>query len=78
MREPGSSVLGGLMREAREARGMTQADLARELRIPQSMVSKTENGERKVGVVELVAFCDAVGGTIESIISELRERLARL
>jgi len=44
------------LREARQAAGLTQVQVAAKLRRPQSFVSKCESGERRVDVVELVAF----------------------
>ena len=35
---------------------MTQTEVAARLRQPQSFISKCESGERRVDVVELVAF----------------------
>jgi transcriptional regulator with XRE-family HTH domain len=40
---------------------LTQADLADRLGMTQSWVSKCERGERRLDVVELRAFCDAMG-----------------
>ena len=44
------------LREARLKARLTQADVARRLRKPQSFVSKCESGERRVDVVELREF----------------------
>jgi transcriptional regulator with XRE-family HTH domain len=44
------------LRAAREGVGLTQVEVARRLRVPQSYVSKCESGERRVDVVELAAF----------------------
>lgn len=41
------------LREARRQAGLTQADVARLLRRPQSFVSKFETGERRLDFVEL-------------------------
>lgn len=46
-------VLGGRLREAREALGLTQADVAGALDIPRSGVAAFEAGERKVTGLEL-------------------------
>ena len=42
-----------LLVEARQARGLTQAEVAAHLQVPQSFVSKYERGERRLDVVEL-------------------------
>ncbi len=49
------------LREARQAAGLTQAEVALRLRRPQSFVSKCESGERRVDVVELVEFARLYG-----------------
>lgn len=46
-----------LLRQAREKAGLTQAEAAKRLKRPQSFVSKCESGERRVDVVEWIAFC---------------------
>jgi len=50
------------LREARTLAGLTQGEVARRLRKPQSFVSKCESGERRVDVVELLA--DRVPGVL--------------
>lgn len=47
------------LRRARESARLTQAETARRLGKPQSYVSKSESGERRVDLVELVAFARA-------------------
>ena len=50
-----------LLLEARNAVGMTQKELAAQLGRPQSFVSKTENGERRLDVIEFLDVCRALG-----------------
>ena len=50
-----------LLKELRVGKGLTQADVAERLRLPQSYVSKVETGERRMDFVETAAFCDAIG-----------------
>ncbi len=46
------------LREARQAAGLTQVEVAAKLGRPQSYVSKCESGERRVDVVELQEFAE--------------------
>lgn len=49
------------LRQARESKGLTQMEIAERLGQSQSFVSKVERGERRVDIVELRAFCNAIG-----------------
>ncbi len=53
------------LREARQAAGLTQVEVAKRLRRPQSYVSKCESGERRVDVVELTEFARLYGKELE-------------
>jgi transcriptional regulator with XRE-family HTH domain len=50
-----------LMVAARKQAGLTQHELARRLKRPQSFVAKYEGGERRIDVVEFVAIVRAIG-----------------
>lgn len=50
-----------LLRAAREGAGVSQVELARRLGNTQTFVSKCERGERRLDVVELVEFAEALG-----------------
>ena len=54
------------LREIREALGMTQAELAKRMRITQPTVSALEAGELdRSAIATLKAYVEALGGTVE-------------
>ncbi len=57
------------LRAARLDAGLTQQEVARALRRPQSFVSKCESGERRVDVVELERFAKLYGKGLEDFLS---------
>ena len=54
----------GLLRAARLASGMTQVEVAKRLRRPQSFVSKVESGERRLDPVELRHLAELYGKSV--------------
>lgn len=56
------------LKAARKQAGLTQAEVARRLRRPQSFVSKCESGERRVDVVELEGFAKLYGRSLDSFV----------
>jgi len=56
---------------ARQAAGLTQAQLAKELGRPQSFVAKYEGGERRIDVVELLEICRILGTDVKRLIRVL-------
>ncbi|MFW3167687.1 helix-turn-helix transcriptional regulator [Pseudomonas syringae pv. syringae] len=65
-----------LLLEARNAAGMTQKELAVRLGRPQSFVSKTENAERRLDVIELMDVCRGLGADPYALLIKL-ESMAR-
>jgi transcriptional regulator with XRE-family HTH domain len=57
-------TLLSLLRQVRLEADMTQVDLAEELAMPQSFISKYESGERRLDLLELRRVCEAVGISI--------------
>lgn len=57
-----------LLRRARKDAEMTQADVAKALGMPQSMVSRCESGERRVDVIELRAFAKLYGLEVQDFL----------
>jgi len=60
-----------LLKQARLEAGVTQDELARRLGRPQSFISKCESGERRVDVVEFLAFCRALGVEAAKMLREI-------
>jgi transcriptional regulator with XRE-family HTH domain len=63
--------LCALLRQLRRDAGLTQADVAAKLDVPQSFVSKYEAGERRLDVVELRHVAEALGITLEVVVMRL-------
>lgn len=64
-----------LLREVRVEAGLRQEDLAKVLRMPQSVVSKYESGERRLDILELRQVCDAIGITLKDFVARLERSL---
>ncbi|PTM51467.1 helix-turn-helix domain-containing protein [Phreatobacter oligotrophus] len=60
----------------RKANGLTQAEVALRLGKPQSFVAKVENGERRLDVIELVAYVSAIGAEPVAFITAMAEEVA--
>lgn len=60
----------------RKNKGMTQIDLSFALGETQSFVSKCERGERRLDIVELREFCQALGTTLPKFVSRLENALS--
>ncbi|MDB5983565.1 MAG: family transcriptional regulator [Pseudomonas sp.] len=64
-------ALLALLLEAREAAGLTQHELAAKLGRPQSFVSKTENAERRLDVIEFLELCRCLASDPHAILRAL-------
>lgn len=53
--------LVALLREKREAAGLTQVDLARALSEHQSFVARMESGQRRIDVIEYLTLAEVIG-----------------
>lgn len=56
------------LRQARKNAGLTQVEVAQKLRNHNSYISKSEKGERRVDVVELVDLCQIYGITVSQLL----------
>ncbi|MGB5593562.1 MAG: helix-turn-helix transcriptional regulator [Crocosphaera sp.] len=60
-----------LLINARKSANLTQADLSKRLKKPQSYVSKYERGERRLDVIEFLEVSDALHIDPTALIEEL-------
>lgn len=63
--------VGAVARACRVASGQSQTELARTLHVTQSAVSMMEGGERRMTVVQLIQWCDALGVTPTTMLNEI-------
>jgi transcriptional regulator with XRE-family HTH domain len=66
-----------LLRQIRVDAGLRQVDLAKILKMPQSVVSKYESGERRLDLLELRQVCAASGITLKEFVARLERSLER-
>lgn len=64
-----------VLRELREKSGLTQQEFAEKIGETQTFVSKCERGERRVDVVELRAFCRALGVPLSKFVAAFEKSL---
>ena len=60
-----------LLRQARVKAGITQGEVALRLGESQTFISKCERGERRIDVLELYLWCDALGISISTFVQTL-------
>ena len=66
------AILRKHLREVRKTRRLTQTDLSRQLRKPQSFVAKYETGERRLDLIELLQILRALDAEIEPLLLKLK------
>jgi len=71
LQSPPYKKLRRLLAQARAEAGLTQLQVATSVKRPQSFVSKYENGERQLDVVEFVEVCKAIGVSPARMIEDL-------
>ena len=66
------------LRDIRKGQGVTQKQLAERLKKPQSHISKIENGDRNVDVVQLLVMLDVLNMDSDEVIVELFRKIANV
>lgn len=59
-----------VLRTIRVNRNITQAEMAKLLNVTQSFISKVENRERRLDVIEFLSWIDALGVSISDVLPE--------
>lgn len=65
-----------LLRKIREEAKLSQTVLAEKLKKPQTFVSKSELGERRIDFLETVDYCVACGVTVARFVERLERNAA--
>lgn len=65
------TAFGDLLRELREERGLSQAQLALESEVDQTFVSLLERGRRQPTLITLFALCDALRVEPDTVVGRL-------
>jgi transcriptional regulator with XRE-family HTH domain len=63
--------VGAALAAARERVGLTQAQLEKALRKPQTFVSNYERGQRRIDVLELLRIVEALKGDPRAVFADI-------
>jgi transcriptional regulator with XRE-family HTH domain len=70
-----NSALSKTLYSLRTGSGLKQIELAQLLNVPQSFVSKIENGERRLDLIEIKVVSEAMGVTLNDFIREFEKNI---
>jgi transcriptional regulator with XRE-family HTH domain len=63
-----------MLKKLRQKRGLTQAQVAKLMSRPQSMVAKIESGERKLDVCQFIDYMEMLEADATSVVRELSRK----
>lgn len=64
-----------LLKDIRQKKGIRQIDLAEQLGVPQSFISKYESGNRQLDILELRRICEIVGISLDDFVQQLEKKI---
>ena len=70
-----NKITGACLRKLRTQAGLTQLEVARRLSKTQSFVSKVENAERELSLVESYLYAEALETTYGTLFEEVHDGL---
>ena len=73
--ENSAAAVGRVLREAREAAGATQQDVALRAGMDRAYLSEVENGKRSLSVDRLLRVCRAIGVRASTVIGRIEKAL---
>lgn len=65
------------LRATRKAAGLSQEKVAERLGVKQAFISRCELGERRLDIIEVRRFCQAIGIGFEEFVHQLEEVIRR-
>lgn len=71
------AALAALLRETREAAGLTQVQLAQKIGTSQSFITKMEVGQRRLDLIQLRTVCQALGTTLPAFVTKLEAQMSK-
>lgn len=74
---PEQEILQRLLRQCRKEAGLTQRGLAERLQSGHSRISEYETGERRMDLVQLREYLDAVGVSLADFVFRFEAAIAR-
>ena len=66
-----------MLRDRRLNAGMTQRELAQRMGVSRLFVGRCERGDRRIDIIEFLAFCRALDLNPKALIAELEQRRER-
>lgn len=63
------------LRDSREQSGLTQEQIAAEMGVTQTFISKCERGERRMDLLEVRDYCKAMRVPFEKFVADLERKL---
>lgn len=77
LHRPEHTTLAALLRDFRLHSGLTQVQVCRALRAPQSFLSDVETGQRRLDLVQLNDLCRALGIPLSRLVRAFEKGVAR-